>query len=115
TTTGTVFSVTATTLTLTGSTLTANPAAKLTVAVTGSATGTVAVVQIGGDHITLTGPNFAGTLTDALIAGPQQTITRSTTSTSDWIKDGFAVGQQITLGGGVTGIFTISNVTPTAL
>jgi len=59
--------------------------------VTASLTGTVSLVRIGGDTITLTGPSYAGTLTASFSAGVG-TITRGTTPTSDWIKDGFAVG-----------------------
>src|SRR5262249_7909681 len=71
-----------------------------------SLTGTVAQVRSAGDDIRLTGPSCAGTLT-----ATASTITRTNTATSDFVKDGFAVGQQIILGGGLTGIFTITNVT----
>jgi hypothetical protein len=77
-----------------------------------STSGTVSLVRIGGDTITLTGPSYLGTLTTNAVAG---TIMRATTATSDWIKDGFANGQQITLGGGVTGVYTITSVTATTL
>ena len=69
--------------------------------------GTVSLVRIGGDTITLTGPSFNGAVTTNAAAG---TIMRSTTPTSDWVKDGFAIGQQVILGGGLTGVFTITGV-----
>ena len=72
-----------------------------------SASGTVALARIGGDTITLTGAVFAGTLSTTA-----STITRSTGS---WLTDGFAIGQQIILGGGLTGVFTITGATATTL
>ncbi|HEX4527110.1 MAG TPA: PKD domain-containing protein [Gaiellaceae bacterium] len=75
----------------------------------GPVAGTVSLMRIGGDNITLTGPTFAGTLT----AATATTLSRSISATSDWIKDGFAVGQQVILGGagGLTGVFNVTNVT----
>ncbi|HEV8460189.1 MAG TPA: Calx-beta domain-containing protein [Gaiellaceae bacterium] len=69
-----------------------------TASVTG---GTVALVRIGGDTITLTGPSFSGTATAAA-----STITR--TDGGSFITDGFAAGQQVILGGGLTGVYTIA-------
>ena len=71
------------------------------------ANGTVALVRIGGDNITLTGPSFNGNVSTT--AG---SITRTGGS---FIADGFAIGQQVILGGGLSGVFTITNVTATTL
>ena len=72
--------------------------------------GMVALVRVGGDTIRLTGPSLAGLLTTT-----PTTITRATTPTSDWIQDGFAVGRQVILGGGLSGTFNVTGVTATTL
>ena len=87
-----------------GNTITVNGGA---IASKVAAPGTVALVRIGGDSITLTGPAFAGALST--------TPTSITRSTGSWITDGFAIGQQIILGGGLTGVFTITGANATTL
>ena len=67
----------------------------------------MALVRLGGDTIRLTGPSFSGFLSTTPGA-----VTRSTGS---WIDDGFAIGQQVILGGGLSGVFEISDVTDTML
>ncbi|HET7128184.1 MAG TPA: hypothetical protein VFJ93_03815, partial [Gaiellaceae bacterium] len=115
TTSGTVQSVTSATLTLTGATISGTHL-NVAVTTTTAASGTASLVRVGGDTISLTGPSFAGTLTTTAPSSGFQTISRATTATSDWIKDGFAAGQQIVLGGaGLTGICNVTGVTASTL
>ncbi|HEY6031932.1 MAG TPA: hypothetical protein VIU44_15285, partial [Gaiellaceae bacterium] len=104
----TVFSVTATTLTLTGSALAVIPSVNATVTVTTPLvrTGTVAAVRVGGDSITLTGPSYAGSATTT-------STSISRTDGGSFVTDGFAIGQQVILGGGLGGVYTITGVVET--
>ncbi|MFZ1880264.1 MAG: Calx-beta domain-containing protein [Gaiellaceae bacterium] len=65
--------------------------------------GTIALVRIGGDAITLTGPSFNGTVTTP-------TTTTIVRTDGSWKTDGFAVGQQVILGGGLSGIYTVADI-----
>ena len=87
-----------------GKVLTVTGGAIPTVAATN---GTVARVRVGGDTVTMTGATFAGTVST--------TPTSLTRSSGSWIADGFATGRQVILGGALSGVFTITNVTASTL
>src|SRR3954447_16605796 len=68
----------------------------------GPTSGTVALVRIGGDAITLTGPNFAGSVNTA-----PGSLTRTGAGNS-WAADGLTKDRQVILGGG--SIFNVTSV-----
>ncbi|MCA1841353.1 MAG: hypothetical protein LC723_13695, partial [Actinobacteria bacterium] len=75
---------------------------------TTSGAGTIALAGIGGDSVKLTGPSISGSFNTT----PSKLVR---TDAGSFITDGFAVGQQVILTGGLAGAFNVTGVTTTAL